>query len=63
MGIIYYREDDYDRLIGMMEDKELLFERWDQWRNVVENGIERFATEGKLLTRISHTCAVVNFQG
>ena len=49
VGIAYYKEDEFDRLREAMEDREIWFDRWDQWRTAAENGIEVLASKGTML--------------
>lgn len=51
IGMVWYRLEDYDAILGMMTDREKLPRTFSEWRMKAETGEKKFRREGKVVVR------------
>jgi hypothetical protein len=51
IGMVWYREADYDRLKAMFIDGEKLSPSFLQWQDLAEQGRKRFVREGRIVVK------------
>lgn len=51
IGMVWYRLEDYDAILGIMADRQKLPGTYSEWRMKAETGEKKFRREGKIVVR------------
>lgn len=49
VGFVWYRREEWSRLLSEFDDADNMHDTWDEWRESAENGIEQMARSGAIL--------------
>lgn len=51
VGMVWYRLEDYDAILGIMSDREKLPRTFSEWRMKAETGEKKLRRDGKVVVR------------
>ena len=50
-GIVWYKREDYKRILEIMEDADVLPPTYDKWLHGAEMGMEKMKRSGRMVVR------------